>query len=138
VILICAYKLKIFVETSVSYQLLKEEGAGRVELCELCSSTQNEYLQLMNDEPGEISKESITICCPVRLHCVSVFRETIRITVIIYTNVINEWVFVMEAWCIFCDVCTTIGRLCGLVVRIPAYRSRGPGSIPDATTFSEK
>jgi hypothetical protein len=29
-------------------------------------------------------------------------------------------------------------RLCGLVVRVPGYRSRGPGSISGATTFSEK
>jgi hypothetical protein len=29
-------------------------------------------------------------------------------------------------------------RLCGLVVRVPGYRSRGPGSIPGATTFSVK
>jgi hypothetical protein len=29
-------------------------------------------------------------------------------------------------------------RLCGLVLRVPGYRSRGPGSIPDATIFSEK
>jgi hypothetical protein len=29
-------------------------------------------------------------------------------------------------------------RLCGLVVRVPAYRSRGPGLIPGATGFSEK
>jgi hypothetical protein len=29
-------------------------------------------------------------------------------------------------------------RLCGLVVRVTGYRSRGPGSIPDATRFSEK
>jgi hypothetical protein len=29
-------------------------------------------------------------------------------------------------------------RLCGLVVRVPVYRSRGPGSIPGATRFSEK
>jgi hypothetical protein len=29
-------------------------------------------------------------------------------------------------------------RLCGLVVRVPGYRSRCPGSIPDATKFSEK
>jgi hypothetical protein len=29
-------------------------------------------------------------------------------------------------------------RLCGLVVIVPGYRSRGPGSIPGATTFSEK
>jgi hypothetical protein len=29
-------------------------------------------------------------------------------------------------------------RLCGLVVRVPAYRSRGPGSMPGATRFAEK
>jgi hypothetical protein len=28
--------------------------------------------------------------------------------------------------------------LCGLVVSVPAYRSRGPGSNPGATRFSEK
>jgi hypothetical protein len=26
-------------------------------------------------------------------------------------------------------------RLCGLVVRVPGYRARGPGSIPDPTRF---
>jgi hypothetical protein len=31
----------------------------------------------------------------------------------------------------------TRDRLCGLVVRVPGYRSRGPGSIPGATRFSE-
>jgi hypothetical protein len=29
-------------------------------------------------------------------------------------------------------------RLCGLVVRVPGYRSRGRGSIPGAARFSEK
>jgi hypothetical protein len=29
-------------------------------------------------------------------------------------------------------------RLCGLLVRVPAYRSRGPGSISGDTRFSEK
>jgi hypothetical protein len=31
-----------------------------------------------------------------------------------------------------------LDSLYGLVVRISGYRSRGPGSIPDATRFSEK
>jgi hypothetical protein len=31
-----------------------------------------------------------------------------------------------------------VDRLCGLVLRVPGYRSRGPGSIPGVTTFSEK
>jgi hypothetical protein len=29
-------------------------------------------------------------------------------------------------------------RLCGLVVRVLGYRSRGPGSIPGTTIFSER
>jgi hypothetical protein len=29
-------------------------------------------------------------------------------------------------------------RLCDLVIRVPGYRSRGPGSITGATEFSEK
>jgi hypothetical protein len=33
---------------------------------------------------------------------------------------------------------TFISYLCGLVVRVPGYRSRGPGSIPGSTGFSEK
>jgi hypothetical protein len=37
---------------------------------------------------------------------------------------------------LFC-VCVC-SRLCGLVVRVPGYRSRGPGSIPGSTRFSEK
>jgi hypothetical protein len=32
-----------------------------------------------------------------------------------------------------CDVFTS-----GLVIRVPGYRSRGTGSIPGATRFSEK
>jgi hypothetical protein len=31
-----------------------------------------------------------------------------------------------------------VDRLCGLVVRVPGCKYRGPGSIPDATRFSEK
>jgi hypothetical protein len=31
-----------------------------------------------------------------------------------------------------------VDRLCGLVVRVPGYRYRNPGSIQGATRFSEK
>jgi hypothetical protein len=31
-----------------------------------------------------------------------------------------------------------VDRLCGLVIRVPGYRFRGPGSIRAATKFSEK
>jgi hypothetical protein len=37
-----------------------------------------------------------------------------------------------------CWFSPTQDRLCGLVVRVSAYRSRSPGSIPGATRFSEK
>jgi hypothetical protein len=30
-----------------------------------------------------------------------------------------------------------LSRFCGLVVRVPGYRSRGPGSLPGTTRFSE-
>jgi hypothetical protein len=35
-------------------------------------------------------------------------------------------------------LCHIRDRLCGLVVRVPAYRSRGPGLIPGATRISDK
>jgi hypothetical protein len=35
-------------------------------------------------------------------------------------------------------VLLVVDRPCGLVVRVPGYRSRGHCSIPDATRFSEK
>jgi hypothetical protein len=34
--------------------------------------------------------------------------------------------------------CEQGDHTCGLVVRVPGYSSRGPGSIPCATRFSEK
>jgi hypothetical protein len=36
-----------------------------------------------------------------------------------------------------CDI-NIYDRLCGLVVRVPGYRSRGLGSFPCATRFFEK
>jgi hypothetical protein len=46
-------------------------------------------------------------------------------------------------YCVSCEVRTEfiyvmqkkVDRLCGLVVRVPGYRSGGPGSIPGATRF---
>jgi hypothetical protein len=35
------------------------------------------------------------------------------------------------------EVTASSDRFCGLVVRVPDYRSRGPGPIPGASTFSE-
>jgi hypothetical protein len=36
------------------------------------------------------------------------------------------------------DICIEKDRLCGLVVRVPGYRSRAPGSIPGSTRFPAK
>jgi hypothetical protein len=36
------------------------------------------------------------------------------------------------------EIITVANRLCDLVVRVPGYRSRGPGYIPGATRFSAK
>jgi hypothetical protein len=38
----------------------------------------------------------------------------------------------------FMQPSSAVDRLYGLVVRVSGYRSRGPGSIPGATRFSEK
>jgi hypothetical protein len=46
-----------------------------------------------------------------------------------------------DTYCVSCEVRTEfiyvmykkVGRLCGLVVRVPGYRSRGPGSISGTT-----
>jgi hypothetical protein len=38
---------------------------------------------------------------------------------------------------IFIYVLHVCDRLCGVVVRVPGYRSRCPGSIPGATRYSE-
>jgi small VCP/p97-interacting protein len=39
---------------------------------------------------------------------------------------------------IFLTSCSMGDCLCGLVIRVPGFRSRGPGSIPGATRFSGK
>jgi hypothetical protein len=39
---------------------------------------------------------------------------------------------------VFDRLCHVVDRICGLVVRVPAYRSRGPGSITGASRYSEK
>jgi hypothetical protein len=58
------------------------------------------------------------------------------VTIVLVLNVTASFkratfVFYEQSW-------QFLDRLCGLVARIPGYRSRGPGSIPEATGFSEK
>jgi hypothetical protein len=42
------------------------------------------------------------------------------------------------AWYILKKVFLIGDPLCGLIVRVPGYRFRGPGSIPGTVRFSEK
>jgi hypothetical protein len=56
------------------------------------------------------------------------------INVFIMRLYVSVWVYVD-----FPDLMLMFDRLCGLVVRVPGYRYRGPDSIPGATRFfSEK
>jgi hypothetical protein len=50
-------------------------------------------------------------------------------------NFISSFVFQI---CCFSFLFFSVYRLCGVVVRVPGYRSRDPGSISGATRFSEK
>jgi hypothetical protein len=49
----------------------------------------------------------------------------------------NKRTFKLRTFSI-CKIEDLVAVLCSLVVSFPGYRSRGPGSIPSATRFSEK
>jgi hypothetical protein len=52
---------------------------------------------------------------------------------------VTSVIILQYAWCNIPGVNNVLGyRLCGIVVIVPGYRSKGPGSIPNATRFSEK
>jgi hypothetical protein len=53
----------------------------------------------------------------------------------IYTNKIFHPVFFVSGMIL---IFWMLAQVCGLVVRVPGYRSRGLRSIPGATRFSEK
>jgi hypothetical protein len=57
------------------------------------------------------------VCCDVYMRK----EASTRFSVVIYTR------------CLCCQS----DRLCGLVVRVPGYRYKGPGSIPGTTSFSK-
>jgi hypothetical protein len=50
----------------------------------------------------------------------------------------NRFFFQSNSFCNYESMLNNFDRLCGLVVRVPGYRSRGPGSIPGSTRFCEK
>jgi hypothetical protein len=67
--------------------------------------------------------------CPEQLGC--------NASVITYLqNHVSELLSIV-LYLSYCNV-DSRDRLCGLVVRVPGYRSRVPGPIPGATRFSEK
>jgi hypothetical protein len=43
-----------------------------------------------------------------------------------------------RSWMILSRIIQNYDRLCGLVVRVSGYISRGPGFVPGASRFSEK
>jgi hypothetical protein len=57
---------------------------------------------------------------------------------------INRLVYIMETRCLLREVSVLFvcviynDRLCGLVIIVPGYRSRGPGSNLGATRFPEQ
>jgi hypothetical protein len=57
----------------------------------------------------------------IQLHPVSFHQSSV---------VINNRIIKLKLFVFYKD------RLCGLVVRVLGYRSRGPGSIPGTTSFS--
>jgi hypothetical protein len=50
-------------------------------------------------------------------------------------NLVCMWLYTFTK--LLLNMCDII-NMCGLMVRVPGYRCRGPGSIPSATRFSEK
>jgi hypothetical protein len=68
------------------------------------------------------------ICHEYRGYIIKYFVNCCEKEGIIY-SLIAEFIYVTQK---------KVNRLCGLVVRVPGYRSRGPGLIPSAIRFSEK
>jgi hypothetical protein len=74
-------------------------------------------------------------CCNKIIPCVT--QNTTPTSCQVLLNILCAW----RAWYVWLFIhifmCCT-DRLCVLVIRVPGYRSRGPGSIPGVTRFSEK
>jgi hypothetical protein len=55
-----------------------------------------------------------------------------------YSDYYSQLSVECSAWSLSVTFVIFVGFLCGLVVRVPGYRSRGPELIPGATKFSEE
>jgi hypothetical protein len=85
------------------------------------------------------SRVSIRTTVPMRIirgihsqrAIVKCFHQTFNV---LFNSTLNYCVCVCVCMCIH----TYTDCLCGLIVRVPGYSSRGPGSIPGSTRFSEK
>jgi hypothetical protein len=124
--------------------------AGCVWLCREKRSKNESDLHLLTEVPWRtrLTRVHMPNCwvdrCTLHFSVVSVVFTLLRIWSCFYKNPI--WIILRKTCTIGHQswigddfhLCTQSDGLCGLVVRVPGYRSRGPGSIPGATRFSEK
>jgi hypothetical protein len=61
-----------------------------------------------------------------------------RLSTLAKVSIIHSYSFPDYYIIIISSSSSSSDNLCGLVVRVPGYRSRGPDSIPGAARFSEK
>jgi hypothetical protein len=64
--------------------------------------------------------------------------QQVRVKVKVPCLIKNGAIYAYMASGIIINIDDIIDRFCSLVVRFSCYRSRGPGSIPGSTRFSEK
>jgi hypothetical protein len=88
---------------------MRPEGLGKLK-------KKNHFIRSRTREPPTFSKMPKPICYHYHYH----YRKTN-----IFLNI-----FILNS--------RDTDRLCGIVVRVPGYKSRGPDSIPRATRFSEQ
>jgi hypothetical protein len=100
-----------------------------------------------NDEPCRLAEGCVT--CSGRTRCIPTMSHILRLSSLKYLNILN--LILMHCrytYVIYNIACTqdrrkimhffylygrVADRLCGLLVTVPGYRSRGPGSIPGST-----
>jgi hypothetical protein len=93
------------------------------------SNGQSPWLQIQTS--GFNSRSYLIIWEVVGLERGQLSLKFFRLFLLYY---LNDWISLIK----ICMYIMPPDSLCGLVVRVPGYRSRGPGSIPGATKLSEK
>jgi hypothetical protein len=115
------------------------------------------------EEGGDMFRSDVRLCIGIQQQCLICLRLLLRISFEAYAKRcrpplwsggqsswlrIQRFGFNSRGYRIFWEVVglergplslvSATDPLCGLVVRVPGYESRGSGSIPGATKFSEK